>query len=616
MNVESSLNSDTAADLVIHESDVEGAVLTQATGPATGPVVQVQVPAGENVVRIPVTAGETIQLPFPTDGLDARLGDENGNLAIKSGDVTVILQGYADASQAAPIEIVGSNGEHVDVASTLASTDPNLDIQTAAGPAAGDPGAGPDNSGGLFAPFEPSSGIGGLDAVGGLEATALNYIVIQRTNTFFDPQDDLTALATDEPTGIAPINYNDTNSGDENSYRDTNVMIVLDISGSMLEDADATTAGTQSRLSIAKAALSNLLHTYETLGDVRVTLVTFDKTASIPFSWGSVSDAITAIEALLIGDSKALTNYEAALKAAESAYEAPGKLTGDVDNVVYFVSDGKPTWGGDKDNANHLTAGQKDAWDAFLEDPSNGIHHVYAVGIGDDIAGSPANPDRDLKDVADPDRDHLPGNDVLYVTDPLDLGTQLGGTVEGHSITGNVLDGSNTSGVGDNGAAGTPDASGDGTTHIYTFSYDAADDGHDVSFSWDGTASVVTQDGPGGVNVIISGREVSFDTENGRMTFHFDTGSYTFVPGWVSEDADVVFHYGTSDSDGDVDQPDTGTGDNDQGGTSVPGGADLVITIHDVPEPQVSVASIEHVETFVSPTTIPGDQEAAALAAG
>jgi uncharacterized protein YegL len=611
MNVESSLNSDTVADLVIHERDVEGAILTQGAGP----VVQVQVPAGENIVRIPVTAGETIQLPFPTDGLDARLGDENGNLAIKSGDVTVILQGYADASQAAPIEIVGSNGAQVDVAEVLASTDPNLDIQTAAGPAAGDPGAGPDNSGGVFAPFDPSEGLGGLEAVGGLEATALNYVVIQRTNTFYDPQDDdLTTLAVDEPTGLAPINYNDANSGDENGYRDTNVMIVLDISGSMKEDADSTVDGVQSRLEIAQAALSNLLHTYETLGDVRVTVVTFDKTASTAFSWGSVSDAIAAIEAIIL-DPKAVTNYQAALAEAETAWGGAGKLTGDVDNVVYFVSDGKPTWGGDKDNANHLTAAQKAAWDAFLEDPSNGIDHVYAVGIGDDIGGSPATPDRDLKDVADPDRDHVPAQDVLYVTDPLDLGTTLIGTVEGHSIAGNVLDGTNTSQVGDNATPGQADAAGDGTTHIYTLSYDSADDAYDVSFSWDGTSANVSQDAAGGINVVISGREVSFDTDSGRMTFHFDTGSYTFTPGGVSEDTNVVFHYGTKDSDGDVDQADTGTGDNDQGGTIVPGGADLVITIHNTDTPEVALASVEHVETYIAPTSIPGEQEAAALAA-
>ncbi|MDY0872558.1 VWA domain-containing protein [Dongia rigui] len=611
MNVESSLNSDSVADHVIHESDVEGAILTQGAGP----VVQVQVPAGDNIVRIPVTAGETIQLPFPTDGLDARLGDENGNLAIKSGDVTVILQGYADANEAAPVEIVGSNGSPVDVAEVLASTDPNIDIQTAAGPAAGDAGTGPDNSGGIFAPFDPSDGIGGLDAVGGLEATSLNYTVIQRANSFYDPQDDdLTTLAVDEPTGIAPINYNDANSGDENGYRDTNVMIVLDVSGSMKEDADASVDGVQSRLEIAQAALSNLLHTYETLGDVRVTVVTFDKTASTAFSWGSVADAIAAIEAIIL-DPKAVTNYQAALATAETAWEAPGKLSGDVDNVVYFVSDGKPTWGGDKDNGNHLTAGQKAAWDAFLEDPSNGIDHVYAVGIGDDIGGSPAHPDRDLKDVADPDRDHVPAQDVLYVTDPLDLGSTLIGTIEGHSITGNVLDGSNTSQIGDNATPGQADSAGDGATHIYTLSYDSADDAYDVSFSWDGTSANVSQDAAGGINVVISGREVSFDTDSGRMTFHFDTGAYTFTPGGVSEDTNVVFHYGTKDADGDVDQADSGSGDNDQGGTSVPGGADLVITIHNTDTPDASLVASQHIDTYIAPTSLPGDHEAAALAA-
>lgn len=598
MNVES-------RPLVIHETDIEDSFLTQSNGST----VQVQVPAGQNIVRIPVTAGETIQLPFPADNLDARLGDENGNLAIKSGDVTVILQGYADATQAAPVDIVGSNGDHVDVAATLASTDPNLDIQTAAGPAAGDAGTGPDNSGGVFAPFDPNDSIGGLDAVGGLDATALNYVVIQRVSSFYDPQD--VALAADETTGLAPINYNDANEGDENDYRDTNVMIVLDVSGSMKEDADTTVDGVQSRLSIAKAALANLLHTYETLGDVRVTVVTFEKSASTLFSWGSVSDAIAAIEAIIL-DPKAVTNYEAALKQAEIAYEDAGKLTGDVNNVVYFVSDGKPTWGGNNAWGNHLTAADKAAWNAFLEDPTNDIHHVYAVGIGNDIGGTPANPDMDLHDVADPNRDHLPANDVLYVTDPLDLGTTLVGTIEGHSITGNVLDGSNTSQVGDNATPGQADQAGDGTTHIYTLSYDSTDDGFDVSFSWDGTSANVTQDGAGGVNVVISGREVSFDTDSGRMTFHFDTGTYTFTPGGVSQDTDVVFHYGTRDSDGDTD---TAGGTDADNANSQPGGGDLVITVHNVEPPQVELARVEHVDTFVAPTTLPGDHEAAALAA-
>ena len=121
----------------VNESDVEQVHLTQSGGTP----VLVQVPQGENVVRVQVTPGETIQLPFPTDGVVARLG-ENGNLAIKVGDVTVILLGYAEATGQGEVIIIGTDARPLDVAAVLAATDPNLDIQTAAGPAAGDQGAG------------------------------------------------------------------------------------------------------------------------------------------------------------------------------------------------------------------------------------------------------------------------------------------------------------------------------------------------------------------------------------------------------------------------------------------------------------------------------------------
>ena len=116
-----------AAGANIHESDVEQVSLTQA-GAAPIPVT---VPQGENVVRVQVTPGETLQLPFPADGLVARLGD-NGNLAVKVGDVTVILLGYAEATGQGEVTLLGSDGQPIDVAAVLASTDPNLDIETAA----------------------------------------------------------------------------------------------------------------------------------------------------------------------------------------------------------------------------------------------------------------------------------------------------------------------------------------------------------------------------------------------------------------------------------------------------------------------------------------------------
>jgi hypothetical protein len=163
------------ATATLQEGDVDQGHLTQS---GNSPV-PIQVPQGEKVVRIQVTPGETLQLPFPSEGLVARLG-ENGNLAVKVGDVTVILLGYTEATGQSEVTIIGNDGQPVDVAAVLAATDPNIDIQTAAGPGAGDQGAGPDNNGGLFSPFDPTAGIGGLNAIGGLNPTALNYNLVER----------------------------------------------------------------------------------------------------------------------------------------------------------------------------------------------------------------------------------------------------------------------------------------------------------------------------------------------------------------------------------------------------------------------------------------------------
>jgi hypothetical protein len=185
-----SIQSDSVnAGSTIQEGDVDHGTLTQSGG-----TTSVQVPQGAEVVQIQVTPGETVQLPFPADGLVARLGD-NGNLAVKVGDVTVILLGYAEAVGQGDIILLGSDGRQVDVAAVLASTDPNLDIQTAAGQGA-DQGAGVDNNGGLFSPFDPAAGIGGLNAVGGLDPTNLNYNLVNREFPELIEDDEVDTLPT------------------------------------------------------------------------------------------------------------------------------------------------------------------------------------------------------------------------------------------------------------------------------------------------------------------------------------------------------------------------------------------------------------------------------------
>jgi hypothetical protein len=544
---------------VATESDVDRAALLQANAP-----IDVVLPANENVVRIPVIAGATIRVPFAPDDMAARLDDGNGNLAIKVGDVTVILTGYADAVAEDDVTLLASDGTQVDVAAILAATDPNLDIQTAAGPGAGDIGAGVDNSGGVFTPFDPAQGLGGLDGIGGLAPTALQYPLIQREATQTDPEEEDAVAVLD--LDLAPINYNDANSGGENAPRNTNIMIVLDTSDSMGWDGNPDVDGVQARIDIAKAALANLLATYETLGDVAVSLVTFNLTAT-GYAWMSVSEAITLFETLTLSG---WTNYQAAIEQAVTTWDTPGKIAGDADNVIYFLSDGAPNIGGGS-LTHQLTPTQKAAWDSFLEDPANSIDHVYVVGISDNVEPAHATA---LEGVADPDGNSLPVNDIIYINDPSDdLIEHLIDTTESNSVSGNVLSGVDTSGNGDNGTAGQPDVAGDGTTHIYTFSYTGDDAGYTVEFSWDGIAASVSS--TGGQNVTVNNREVSFDTEYGRMTFDFEDGSYTFVPGDVDGDTDVTFHYGTMDEDGDVDAP----GGVDADGAV--GGGDLVITIQD-----------------------------------
>src|SRR4029078_9358913 len=133
--------------------------------------------------RVPVQPGEVLVLSAPFTGgaeIVGRIGD--GNLAIKVGDVTVILQGYVDAKKQAPVTVEAADGKPIDVATMLASTDPAIDIQTAAGPCDTAVGAqGADNSGALFSQFGPANGLGGFTGVGAQDQTELNYGLIDNS---------------------------------------------------------------------------------------------------------------------------------------------------------------------------------------------------------------------------------------------------------------------------------------------------------------------------------------------------------------------------------------------------------------------------------------------------
>ena len=128
----------------------------------------------------------------------------------------------------------------------------------------------------------------------------------------------------------------------------TNVMLILDLSGSMGSSSGLTGL---TRLDVAKAAVSELLDQYDNRGDVMVRIVWFSDSALANSSvngsaWLNVADAKTVIDHLSLDDPSAggSTNYDAALLTAMQAFTAGTKLSAPgTQNVSYFISDGEPT---------------------------------------------------------------------------------------------------------------------------------------------------------------------------------------------------------------------------------------------------------------------------------
>src|SRR5262245_29798280 len=100
-----------------------GALLTQEAAGNDAAARPIATPEGQPVALIPVAPGQVIELPYRADELSARLG-ENGNLAIRIGDRTIVLQGYVAAAETAALTLLGSDGQPIDVAAMLAATDP------------------------------------------------------------------------------------------------------------------------------------------------------------------------------------------------------------------------------------------------------------------------------------------------------------------------------------------------------------------------------------------------------------------------------------------------------------------------------------------------------------
>ncbi|WP_335943647.1 retention module-containing protein [Pseudomonas sp. G166] len=297
---------------------------------------------------------------------------------------------------------------------------------------------------------------------------------------------------------------------------DTNLLIVLDVSGSM---KDASGVPGLSRMDLAKQAISALLDKYDDMGDVKVQLVTFSGSATDQSTlWVDVATAKTLISALNAhGD----TNYDAAVAMAKTAFENPGQLTG-AQNVGYFFSDGKPTLG-------EIGSADEAAWKAFLD--ANGIKN-YAIGLGSGVSNAHLDP------LAYDGSAHTNTNAVV-VTDLNQLNSVLSDTVQGAPVTGNLL-----------GEGGSFGADGgfvkslvvDGTT----YSYDPAANGGQGALSASGGAN------HGSFNTVTNTLSIATD-HDGTLVVNLDTGAFSYTSQTATSTL-ITEHIGytVSDNDGDL----------------------------------------------------------------
>lgn len=328
----------------------------------------------------------------------------------------------------------------------------------------------------------------------------------------------LTLTIEDDGPQAAPVNES-INTVDAQ----TNLMLILDTSGSMGEDSGLTNLD---RMAVMKASVDELLEQYGARGDVRVRIIDFDSDGNpIGTTWMTVAEAKEAVADLDAGDG---TNYDAALEAAMDAFDDPGALTGaGVENVSYFISDGDPS-----SSADGIDAGEQAVWEAFLT--ANNIVS-FALGIPD--IDDPGN----LDPIAfDPTGTVPDANTPIIVTDLSQLAVILNGTIppfNGSIPGGGIID----IGAGADGGYGQS-VTVAGVT--YTFAPDANGGLGDITtsdgstnFTYDGVSKTLTIDTAPGV-------------DDGDFSIVMTTGVFTFqgAAGFTSG----TFDYVIADNDGDT----------------------------------------------------------------
>jgi T1SS-143 domain-containing protein len=343
----------------------------------------------------------------------------------------------------------------------------------------------------------------------------------------------------------------------------TNVMITLDVSGSM---AGTDGVNGQTRLASAIQSIKTLLASYDNLGDVKVALVVFAgdaQTKQLGNTWLTVAEANALLNTLSANGN---TNYDSALETAIKAYGSAGKLD-NAQTVSYFFTDGEPNRGlggtGDlsgNENSSSADAGiqaaEERAWIQFLE-----TYNIksYALGLGRNTSVDQLNP------IA---YDGQAGSNTngIKVTNFDQLDGVLSQTVAA-SVSGSLV---TNGGFGADGGY-VKSVAVDGTT--YTFN---------------ATTGALTVSGTNNSTYDSASHKLTITTTKGVLVLDMDDGLFVFTPKNTTVSGVADFQYTLSDRDGDTSSatlsvnvtkvnavpqvaPDVSTGINAAGLLTIPG---------------------------------------------
>ncbi|WP_041465740.1 T1SS-143 repeat domain-containing protein [Chlorobium limicola] len=370
------------------------------------------------------------------------------------------------------------------------------------------------------------------------------------TYTVQDADDDIsTAALTIDVDDVAPA-VSPTSNSYEVPLQNTNLLITLDVSGSMsrnLNNDSHPTGNDPTRMDIAVESIAEMLSQYDYRGDVSVKLVIFSTNGQslTTAEWVTVEEAKIMLNSLVANGG---TNYDGAIEAADDAFVNTNGMIANADNIAYFISDGLPSLPTITAGDIGIQPAEQTIWETFLE---NNDVTSYAVGIGRmDVAAATSA----LAPIAY-DANAAAGQkqiDPIIVSDPNDLKLALIDTLVVNPITGTLQGSFGPDGgyvrsirVGSSTYVYSPAAGGS-----ISPSSGAAAHTFDTT---ENTLTVTTQQG-------------------GTLLVDMDSGAYTYTaPKVILVGVDDVFYFAFADNDGDVSAEATATIE-----LVPPGGADIV----------------------------------------